>query len=224
MNLLAIETASETCSVALKVDHGIIHRTRSEARAHGRLLLPWIDELLAEAGIAYSDLDGVAVDRGPGGFTSLRIGLGVAQGIALAHDLPVYPVSSLAAIAVNGRDPTGPVRMLAAFDARMGEVYAGWFDFDEECPFARGREVVCPPQAVPIEPGPAQAAGNAFRVYADALPAEIVARLAPINMGASPDGPVIARLAAFVEPVGADRLEPVYLRDNVAHEPPKRTA
>lgn len=222
MNLLAIETATESCSVALRVNQEIIQRTRSEPRAHGRLLLPWIDELLAEAGIGYTDLDAVAVDRGPGGFTSLRIGLGVAQGIALAHDLPVHPVSSLAAIAANGRDPSGPARVLAAFDARMGEVYVGWFDFERECPIARGREVVCAPQAVPVEPGPAQAAGNAFLIHADALPRELVARLGPIHADASPDGPVIARLAGFVEPVSADRLEPVYLRDNVAHESPKR--
>ena len=149
MNRLAIETAFETCSVALEHDGSVRIRTRTEPRAHGRLLLPFIDELLTEAGLAYRDLDALVVDRGPGSFTSLRIGLGVAQGLALAHDLPIHPVSSLAMIGAAGRDSDGPARVVAAMDARMGEVYTAVFRFEDDRPILEGRETLCAPGDLP---------------------------------------------------------------------------
>ncbi len=215
MNRLAIETAFETCAVALDCNGEVRVRTRTEPRAHGRLLLPFIDELLAEAGIGYGDLDALVVDRGPGSFTSLRIGLGVAQGLALAHELPVHPVSSLAMIAAAGRDPDGPARVLVAMDARMGEIYAAVFRFDDGLPTLEGREILCAPTDLPTVQAPAQGVGTAFAVHAEALPRAIVEDLDPVRADVTPDASVLLGLAAIVDPVAAHALAPVYLRDNV---------
>ena len=99
MNLLAIETATETVSVALSLNGEIRERYEHAPRKHAELLLPWVESLLAEGGIGFSELDTIAFSRGPGSFTSLRIGIGIVQGLAWASDCPVVPVSSLAATA-----------------------------------------------------------------------------------------------------------------------------
>ena len=217
MKLLAIETAFETCSVALAIDNQIRVRTRTEPRAHGRLLLPFIDELLAEAGIQLAGLDALAVDRGPGSFTSLRIGLGVAQGLALAHDLPVHPVSSLAMIAATGRDPDGPDTVLAAMDARMGEIYTALYRFDGDRPALLGRERLCAPADLPVPDGAVQGVGTAFEVHADALPPGLSGSLASIRADAAPDARWLAQLARSVDAVESSALTPVYLRDKVTN-------
>lgn len=217
MNRLAIETAFETCSVALDMDGSIRTRSRTEPRAHGRLLLPFIDELLAEGGLSLGDLDALVVDRGPGSFTSLRIGLGVAQGLALAHDLPVNPVSSLAMIAAAGRDPDGPATVLAAMDARMGEVYAAIYRFDGDRAELQGRELLCAPGDLP-DPGPAaQGAGSAFEVHRDRLPPSMLESLSRVRSDVRADAAVLLRLGALVPAVSAQTLAPVYLRDRVAN-------
>ena len=94
MKLLAIETATETVSVALELNGEVHERYLHAPRQHAELLLPWVEELLAEAGVGFSVLDAIAFSRGPGSFTSLRIGIGVVQGLAWASDCPVIPVSS----------------------------------------------------------------------------------------------------------------------------------
>ena len=85
MNLLAIETSTETCSVALAVNGDILEYYRHAPREHAELLLPWVDQILAEAGVTFSSVDAIAFSRGPGSFTSLRIGIGVVQGLSLIH-------------------------------------------------------------------------------------------------------------------------------------------
>src|SRR5574340_720031 len=99
MNLLAIETATESCSAALNIDGRIIERSELAPRRHAELILPMIESLLGEAGIARAQLDGIAVGRGPGAFTGVRLAIAVAQGLALALDIPVVAVSSLDALA-----------------------------------------------------------------------------------------------------------------------------
>lgn len=215
MRRLAIETATAACSVALVVDGR--QRTRREAgtRVHARVLVPWIRELLAEAGIGFAALDDVAVDRGPGGFTSLRLGLGVAQGIALAHDLPVRPVSSLAALAHAARR-AGDRRMLAVLDARMGEVYAGWFEMDRDAPVAVGAEWLGAPAALPLRfEAPFRAAGNGFAIHREILVARLGIDADAVDAEAEPTAAAVAALADGVAPVAAHALEPTYLRDRV---------
>ena len=122
MKLLAFETATEACSVAVYVDGEVRERFEIAPRRHAELALPWAEQLLAEAGMAKSQLDAIAVGRGPGAFTGVRLAIALAQGIALALDRPLLPVSTLARLGDAGAEAT---RILAAIDARMGEVYVG---------------------------------------------------------------------------------------------------
>src|SRR5215475_1096438 len=125
--LLAIETATEACSAALLVGGDVIERSEIAPRRHAELILPMIESLLAEAGLSRRQIDGIAVGRGPGAFTGVRLAISVAQGIALGLDVPVVPVSSLAALAQDvPRELPAPI--LAVIDARMGAVYAGAFE------------------------------------------------------------------------------------------------
>ncbi|MFZ5654989.1 MAG: tRNA (adenosine(37)-N6)-threonylcarbamoyltransferase complex dimerization subunit type 1 TsaB [Pseudomonadota bacterium] len=128
--LLAIETSGDLCSVALGARDGTIERQVAEVRGHNRLLLPAIDQLLAESGCRLSQLDAIAVGVGPGSFTGLRIGVGVAQGLAFGAGVGVIAVSSLAALAQAGvrSGALGPAAIaLTLIDARMGQVYWGLY-------------------------------------------------------------------------------------------------
>jgi tRNA threonylcarbamoyladenosine biosynthesis protein TsaB len=122
--LLALDTASETCGVALVHDGSVIERAEAVGQRHSERLLPMIEALLAEAGVSLRQLDAVAFGAGPGSFTGLRISCGVAQGIAYAIDRPVVPVGNLQALAFNAaRRVPAAQRVAAAIDARMGECY-----------------------------------------------------------------------------------------------------
>ena len=154
MKLLAIETASEACSVALSV-HGETREKFSLApRGHAELILPWVNGLLAGAGVKIQNLDAIAFSRGPGSFTSLRIGISVAQGLAWGAGLPVVPISSLQATA-QAAVREGVVAAIVAMDARMQEVYCGAFNVNNEgIMLPTSAETVCDPAAVtrpPIE-------------------------------------------------------------------------
>ena len=216
MRLLAIETATEACSVALVEGDRRLQRKEVGARVHAGALLPWISELLAEAGMTYSDLDGIAVDRGPGGFTSIRLGLGVAQGTGLAHDLPAFPVSSLAALAHAARPAGYSGRLLAALDARMGEIYAGWLSFEAGRMEMIGEEILCAPGELrALDDEPFIAAGNAFSSYPSELRGALGPGLKTVDAGAWPTALAVADLARHAAPVAAHELEPIYLRDRV---------
>ncbi len=219
MNRLAIETATRACSVALECDGRTIERRGDGARMHAQVLLPWIEALLAEAGIGFAMLDALVVDRGPGGFTSLRLGLGVAQGIAIAHDLPCHPVSSLQTLAEAARPEDYRGRMLAALDARMGEVYAGWFELTpRRAPQPLGSERLLGPGALlPPDPGSFLAAGDAWVSYAGQFPAALLRGCSTAIESAWPDAAALLRLADAVPAIDSGAVEPVYLRDKVTH-------
>ena len=121
MKLLAIDTATEACSAALYIDGNILEKYEVAPRQHAELILPMIDALLAEAELELASLDGLAFGRGPGAFTGLRIATGIIQGLAFASDLPVVPVSTLAAMAQGVANQSNTI--LSAIDARMGEIY-----------------------------------------------------------------------------------------------------
>lgn len=216
MNLLAVETATEYCSVALAAGDELLSREAPGARVHGELLVPWMRELLAEAGLDWSGLDALAVGRGPGGFTSLRLGLSVVQGIGLARQLPVHPVSTLAALAYNAFQPGNPHIVLAALDARMGEIYAGLFDVTGRFPHLIGEESVLAPDALPIPEQRVLGAGSGFAAHGRALSERLGDALDGVLPEARPDAAAVAALAPAFEPVPATRLAPVYLRERVA--------
>lgn len=218
MKLLALETATEACSVAVWIDGEVRERFELAPRRHAEVALPWAQQLLSEAGIAKSQLDAIAVGRGPGAFTGVRLAIALAQGIALALDRPVVPVSTLAALAMQARGD----RILAAIDARMGEVYSAAFARHGDGIVAMSAEIVGAPQAVllPDDGNDWHGLGTGFSAVDHALQTHLAARLATIDAAALPHAADIARLAAAAfargEAISAERIEPAYLRDNVA--------
>ena len=152
--ILALETATEACSVAVLAGTAMYRRFEVRPRAHLRLLLPMVESVLTEAELDLGELDAIAFGCGPGGFTGLRIAAGAAQGLALGARLPVIPVSNLAALAAAAmRDTTAP-KVVVCQDARMGEVYWGGYELGpEEIVVATGAELVCVPDQVPVPEG-----------------------------------------------------------------------
>lgn len=218
--LLAIDTATEACTVALGNSGRVVESHIYGPREHMQQLLPMIDALLDDAGVALRDLDAIAFGRGPGSFTGMRIGLGVVQGLAFATGLPLIPVSTLAVLAQSAVSDAvqGGERILAAIDARMGEVYWCWFELDaDRCVVAVSSERVSPPEQV--EPPPAGIAwigvGTGF-CYAERLPAGARS----VDAELLPHASALLRLALPLfeqgATVAAEEALPVYLRDNVA--------
>lgn len=156
--LLAIEASGDLCSVAIGDGKGAVaEATSARIRGHNEFLLPAIDELLSAGGYCLGQLDGIAVGAGPGSFTGLRLGIGVAQGLALGADLGVIPVSSLAALAQAGvRDGELAAGELAlpAVDARMGQLYWGCYELVAELAVAVAADRLDPPQALAAALGP----------------------------------------------------------------------
>ena len=131
--ILALDTATESCSAACMMGDHVHQRSAMDPQGHSRLLLPMIEEVLREAGISKNALDAVAYDAGPGSFTGIRIGAGVAQGIALALNKPMLAISSLMILAEGIRDQIKPSdRIVAAIDARMEQVYWGCLESDAD--------------------------------------------------------------------------------------------
>ncbi|SFR75253.1 tRNA threonylcarbamoyladenosine biosynthesis protein TsaB [Marinobacter daqiaonensis] len=223
MNLLALDTSTDACSVALLLDGQLSGHCRVEPRGHTRLIMPMVRELLAERGVTMKELDGLAFAAGPGSFTGLRIATGVIQGLAWGLDLPVVPVSSLQAVALElaerqeAREGDG---IAVAFDARMDEVYWGCFQLEQGMPVLLESERVCPPEAVTLPEGVTRwvAGGSGWR-YADRMPREVTGRMSQPDPDRVPDARYVARLAMEARArgvgVSASEAQPVYLRDEV---------
>ena len=222
MNLLAFETSTEALSVALSVDGDVRERFELAPRRHAELSLPWAEELLADAGIGRSQLDAIAVGRGPGAFTGVRLAIALAQGIALALDRPVVAVSTLAALAMRAEAHGATSSVLAAIDARMGEVYSAAYELRDGEAHALGVERVGVPGSVvvPGEEGGWIGVGTGFGAVENALSQRLASRFVSIDATQLPHAADVARLAvkAFArgEAVAAERIEPAYLRNNVA--------
>ncbi|MBA1145817.1 tRNA (adenosine(37)-N6)-threonylcarbamoyltransferase complex dimerization subunit type 1 TsaB [Ectothiorhodospiraceae bacterium WFHF3C12] len=221
MNILAIDSATEACSVALAGDTGTFSRFQETARGHSQLLLSMIAEVLGEAGLTRSALTHVAFTRGPGSFTGVRIAAGVAQGLALGLGLPLAPVSSLAAIAQRAHREFGAVRVAAAIDARMGEVYWGAYELN-----AAGvmepvlDEAVSPPEQVARPPGRGwRGYGTGWASYPRALQERLGDSLEGSGEALLPSAldliPMARMLIESGATVGPAEAQPVYLRDRV---------
>ncbi|MCD0247660.1 tRNA (adenosine(37)-N6)-threonylcarbamoyltransferase complex dimerization subunit type 1 TsaB [Xanthomonas melonis] len=220
MNILAFETSTEACSVALHVDGRVSERFELAPRRHAELVLPWAEQLLADAGIARRQLDAIAVGRGPGAFTGVRLAIGIAQGIALALDLPVLAVSTLQVLAL--RAPAEATHVLASIDARMGEVYAGVFARTTDGLLELAPERVCAPDAVVVPDAVQRLAGvgTGFAAADALLQQRFAAQLSSVDAGALPHAADLLALAVPAlhrgEGLAPERVEPAYLRDNVA--------
>jgi len=225
MRLLALDTSTEACSVALLLDGVLNLRFEITERSHADLVLPMVDDLLAEAGVGLADLDGLAFGRGPGAFTGLRIATGVVQGLALGAELPVAAVSSLAAVAEQLPVAAGD-RILVCNDARMGEVYWGVFQRNAGVIASLTPESVSVPDRVGEgAPQVRHAVGNALSRY-PALASRLLASGLQLHEGIYPRADAVARLGAVELAAGrgmpAEMALPVYIRDDVAR-PSART-
>ena len=225
MRLIALETATEACSAALWVDGELRWLLEpGAARRHGELILDQVDRLLAEAGLVPGQLDAIGVGRGPGAFTGVRLGLGVAQGLAFAVGCPVVPVSTLAALAQQGAD-RGARQVLAVLDARMGEVYWSLLAVDREGRVGVSEEHLSAPGQVT-----AAWTGESRLVLGSGLGAypELMDRLGlgadEVDPAALPHAREVAILAAAAhargESLSPELAQPVYLRDRVAEPRP----
>jgi tRNA threonylcarbamoyladenosine biosynthesis protein TsaB len=221
MKLLALDTATEACSTAVWIDGAVVERYEWAPRRHAALILPMIEAVLAEAGLETRQLDAIAVGRGPGAFTGVRIAMGIAQGIAFAADLPVAPVSTLAALALGAGRETGRAHIAAALDARMGEVYWGVYAVGGEDAESLGEEQVCAPALVVAPPGEWFGAGSGWATHADLLARRLT--VSGWRGECYPRAGDVARLAAVPaqrgEWVTAERALPVYLRNEVVKKP-----
>lgn len=221
MRILALDTATPACSAALLTADTAITREIETERGHAEHILAMIDAVLAEGGIDLRDVDALAFGRGPGAFTGVRLATSVAQGLAFGAELPVVPVSDLAAVAQRALDQDARLQhVLVCNDARMQEVYWACFDRDVMGLAAlRGAEHVSGIAAISL-PQSWQAciggAGRGFRVYPEI---GAVSNFAAIWDELLPRAVEIARLA-WPEVMagrtgGAEAAIPVYLRDEV---------
>ena len=228
MKVLALDTATEACSVALLTDGGVFGICKEVGRGHAEQILGMVDAVLGEAGLVLEMLDGIAASIGPGAFTGVRISVSVAQGLAFGAELPVAPVTTLEALALQAMRG-GADQALACLDARMGEVYWGCFSADPARGLiARGAPAVGAAASVSVPlAGPYAGIGRGFRAY-PALQGLAGLYLPPEACDALPDARDIARLGAIRlaagEGVDPAELAPLYLRDKVALTEAERAA
>jgi tRNA threonylcarbamoyladenosine biosynthesis protein TsaB len=221
MNLLAIDTSTDFCSVAASRGEALYSRHERAGRRQAEMILGMVNEVLAEARIEFAQIQGIAYGAGPGSFTGLRVAAGVTQGLALARGIGVIGVGSLLALSEEaGKDAAGG-QMIACLDAHMGEVYhaayrragAGW------------EEVSAPglyrPEAVPIASGTDwTGCGDGFAAYRERLAARLGECVSAIRPEAAPTARAVLKLAiprfSAGEAEDAATAVPVYLRDKVA--------
>lgn len=223
MRILAIDTATEACSVALWNDGTTFAHFELCPREHTQRILPLVRAALADAEVKLTDLDALAFGRGPGSFTGVRIGIGIAQGLALGAELPMIGVSTLATMAQGAWRTTGATRVLAAIDARMGEVY--WAEYQRDADgvwHGEETEAVLKPEAVSDRlqqlDGSWAMVGTGWGAWPE------LAAKSPLTLT---DGemllptaedmlPIARQLFAAQKWVAVEQAEPVYLRNEVA--------
>lgn len=216
MKLLAVETSTELCSVALLRGEDLLVEEALAPNQHAERLEPMVRRLLGRAGLAVAGLDALAFGQGPGSFTGIRIGCGFVQGLAFATGLPVVPVASLLALA----EQSGASRVVSALDARMGETYLAAYSR-----MGGDWSVVLPPQlaregALPPLPGRDWVAtGSGFDAF-DWLRGAYASQVATRVESDLPRAGSVARVAARAylrgEGLPAEQAAPLYLRDKVA--------
>jgi tRNA threonylcarbamoyladenosine biosynthesis protein TsaB len=227
MKLLAVETATEACSAAIMIDGEITEQFNLTVNGHSKLILPMIDSLLANAGLQPSDLDGLAFGCGPGSFTGVRIATGIIQGIAFALDLPVVPVSNLAAVAQDFFDHNPENLAFVAMDARMNEIYWGVYQRNADG-YAEliGKEAVSPSNQVEFPDISGVGIGSGWKIYHQELSTRLSHGIIRYEADNLPRARAVARLGyeGFKQgkAVSDEHALPVYLRDKVAKKESER--
>lgn len=217
MNLLAIDTSTELATVALSTQGDIVSEEQNGLRQHAQLLLPMIERLLGQTELGFKQLDAIVFGCGPGSFTGLRIACSIAKALAYAHDLPLYPVSSLAAIAHDvfqtELDLLPDTQVLAMIDARMQQAY--WSVFTQDSLLVQ-EKVSAATDIVVSSASPLIVAGVGFEAYAVQLPESIQAQVIK-QQTAYPSARAMIQLAESgqFKPVSAAEALPVYVRNQV---------
>ncbi|MCG9736889.1 tRNA (adenosine(37)-N6)-threonylcarbamoyltransferase complex dimerization subunit type 1 TsaB [Shewanella insulae] len=218
LSLLALDTCTEFCSVALQYQGQVFAREADAPREHSQRLLPMVQEVLQEAGIELSQVDVIAYGRGPGSFTGIRICTSMTQGLALGQDLPVVGISTLGAMAQAAIELRGATQVAAAIDARMGEIYYGEYRSVDGLASLVEEERVCAPEELSSQLAfdtPLAACGTGF----DAYPALLTEQMSLVEEAKFPLARFMLPLAEAAVKAGlateVDQLQPVYLRDTV---------
>jgi tRNA threonylcarbamoyladenosine biosynthesis protein TsaB len=217
--ILAIDTATELCSVAVLHGERTIEQTETVGQKHSDRVLPLVDAVLGAAGLRMREIDAFAFGAGPGSFTGLRIACGVVQGLAYASGRPVVAVGNLRALAARAlADRPRAATVLVAIDARMHEAYCGVYRNDDEVSEVRAPALESPAALPDVarETGVDLVAGDALAVFADVWAGLAAAQHPAVRGGAAE----IARLARadFLRgrAVRAADAMPAYVRDRVA--------
>jgi tRNA threonylcarbamoyladenosine biosynthesis protein TsaB len=225
LNILALDTSTEYCSVALWRDGELDAREVIAGQRHSQLLLPMVDELLGRHGLAVTSLGGIAYGCGPGSFTGLRIACGVAQGLAFGAGIGVVGVVTLAAMA----QAAGAERVVCCLDARMGEVYhAAYARSGADWETVQAPGLHAPVDAPVLPGGDWTGCGSGFAAHEAVLKQRYAGRLSAIMPGVFPHARDIARLALAEFEAGRamapERAVPLYIRDKVALKTNERSA
>jgi len=237
-NILALETATSSCSVALQVGETLTSRSEVGSNIHSQVLLGMVEDVLKQAQIAVDQLDAIAVGQGPGSFTGLRIGVGVGQGLAYGIACPMIGVSSLDALALAAPDDG---HVLAGIDARMGEIY--WGEYQKEGNSIRqiGALRVTSPEAIADhflsdrtqadiaaseKNSKVHLVGNAWTEYWDRVAPQFKQSLIRTDSLIYPSASMLLSLASrkyqIKDWVAAIDFEPIYVRNDVAKKAVKR--
>ncbi len=217
MKLLAFDASTEFLSLALQDGETVYKADLHAGQKASQLILPQVQMLLDKAQLALADLDGIAFGAGPGSFTGVRIACGVAQGLAFGADLPVVGVNVLTALA----QASGAQQVIAASDARMGEVYHAAYQRDGGQWQTIHEAGVYKPDAVPaVSGGGWTGVGTAWRVYADVLQQQYADNVIDKHAEMTPMAEAILALAMPVfargEAQTASEAKPIYIRNRVA--------
>jgi tRNA threonylcarbamoyladenosine biosynthesis protein TsaB len=217
MRILALDTSSEFCSVALWQDGEMLSRIELVGQKHSEVLMQMLDELLRTTEVKLAQLDGIAFGAGPGSFTGVRIACGVAQGLALGADVPVLGISTLLALAQASEHN----KVITALDARMGEVYFAAYQKQSGQWHTVHEPTLCLPQAAPSLEGNGWAGvGSGFAAHGAALAMRYAGQIEQMSASLMPQASAMAQLAAPIFATGqgidAALAMPIYLRDKVA--------
>jgi len=227
MNLLAIDTSTDTCSVAASRGETLFSRSEPALQRQSEKVLGMVEGVLAEARLELGQIEGIAYGEGPGSFTGLRIAAGVTQGLAFARGVGVVGIGSLLSLVEQAAEESSGEKFIACIDAHMGEVYyaayrragSGWAEVSPPGLYQ--------PDAVPVVSGSDwTGCGDGFAAHRERLASRLGDCVSQIRPGAAPSARAVLKLAiprfAAGEAKDAATAVPVYLRDKVARKTRER--